>query len=40
MIIEASTISRQHEWNTFLLEYLEEKDFNGDEINAIESYLK
>lgn len=40
MIIEASTISKQPEWNTFLLEYLEEKDFNEDEISAIESYLK
>lgn len=40
MIIEANAISKQPEWNDFLLQYSEERGFNEDEISAITSYLK
>jgi len=40
MIIEANTVSKQPEWNAFLIEYSEKYEFNEAEMNAIESYLK
>lgn len=40
MIIEANTISKQPDWNTFLKEYSKKYEFSEAEIKAIKSYLE
>lgn len=40
MIIEANTISKRPDWNTFLREYSEKNEFSEAEIKAINSYLE
>lgn len=40
MIIEANTISKRPDWNTFLREYSEKNEFSKAEIKAINSYLE